>query len=74
MPADREIRVKNLRHNIRYQDLFKVKAQKLIWQREKKELTKIFWNIIGVKERNQIIEVCNSEVRNRVYNNKFDNL
>ena len=59
MPADREIRVKNLRHNIRYQDLFKVKAQKLIWQR-KKELTKIFWNIIGVKERNQI-EVCNSE-------------
>lgn len=36
MPADREIRVKNLRHNIRYQDLFKVKAQKLIGQREKK--------------------------------------
>ena len=49
MPADREIRVKNLRHNIRYQDLFKVKAQKLIWQREKK-ITKIFWNIIGVKK------------------------
>ena len=47
MPADREIRVKNLRHNIRYQDLFKVKAQKLIWHEEKEFTKDLFKTILG---------------------------